>query len=85
MSAETTTQKFVSRRIPWGKIGSYLMMIFFALLYIGPLLMLVNTSLKTMPSFMKDATSLATELHFQNFVDAWTKANFPKYLDFRQN
>lgn len=66
--------------IPWGVIGSYLVMIFFALLYIGPLFMLVNTSLKTMPSFMKDATSLATELRFENFVEAWNKANFPKYL-----
>ncbi len=68
------------RRIRWGVIGSYGVMIFFALLYIGPLLMLVNTSLKTMPSFMKDATSLATELHFENFSEAWTKANFPQYL-----
>lgn len=73
-------RKFSSKKISWGVIGSYAVMIFFALLYIGPLLMLVNTSLKTMPSFMKDATALATEFHLQNFVDAWTKANFPKYL-----
>jgi len=71
---------FTTRRIRWGVIGSYLVMVFFALLYIGPLLMLVNTSLKTMPSFMKDATSLATELHFENFREAWVKANFPQYL-----
>lgn len=69
-----------STRISWGTIGSYAVMIFFALLYIGPLFMLVNTSLKTMPSFMKDATSLATELHIKNYIEAWTKANFPKYL-----
>jgi raffinose/stachyose/melibiose transport system permease protein len=68
------------RRIPWGKVGSYAVMIFFALLYVGPLFMLVNTSLKTMPSFMKDATSLASELHFENFIEAWNKANFSKYL-----
>lgn len=79
MSAQTS-EHFPVRRIRWGVIGSYAVMIFFALLYIGPLLMLVNTSLKTMPSFMKDATSLATELHFENFSEAWTKANFPKYL-----
>jgi raffinose/stachyose/melibiose transport system permease protein len=79
MSAQTAG-KFVSRRIRWDVIGSYLVMIFFALLYIGPILMLVNTSLKTMPSFMKDATSLATELHFENFREAWVKANFPQYL-----
>lgn len=75
-----TAGKFVSRRIRWDVIASYLVMIFFALLYIGPILMLVNTSLKTMPSFMKDATSLATELHFENFREAWVKANFPQYL-----
>jgi len=68
------------RRIPWGKVGSYAVMIFFALLYVGPLFMLVNTSLKTMPSFMKDATSLASELHLENFIEAWNKANFSKYL-----
>jgi len=79
MSAQTAP-KFSSRKIRWEILGSYLVMIFFALLYIGPILMLVNASLKTMPSFMKDATSLATELHFQNFIDAWTKANFPQYL-----
>ncbi len=72
--------RYRSVRVPWGAIGSYAVMIFFALLYLGPLFMLVNTSLKTMPSFMKDATTLANELRFQNFVDAWTKANFPKYL-----
>jgi len=79
MSAPTA-QKFSSRKIRWEILSSYLVMIFFALLYIGPILMLVNASLKTMPSFMKDATSLATELHFQNFIEAWTKANFPQYL-----
>lgn len=83
MNAPTVSSRLPrhrSTRIPWGVIGSYLVLIFFALLYLGPLFMLVNTSLKTMPSFMKDATALATELHFQNFIDAWNKANFPKYL-----
>lgn len=79
MSAQTAI-KLSSRRIRWDVIGSYLVMVFFALLYIGPILMLVNSSLKTMPSFMKDATSLATELHFENFREAWVKANFPQYL-----
>jgi ABC-type glycerol-3-phosphate transport system permease component len=68
------------KKISWSKIGSYAVLITLALLYLGPLFMLVNTSLKTMPSFSKDATSLATELKFENFSEAWTKANFPKYL-----
>lgn len=65
---------------PWGAIGSYTVLVLLAIIYVGPLLMLLNTALKTMPAFMKDATSLATELHLENFVEAWTKANFPKYL-----
>ncbi|MAT43549.1 MAG: sugar ABC transporter permease [Anaerolineaceae bacterium] len=78
----STMTKSVRNKKPvnWGRIGSYLILIIFAIIYLGPLLVLVNTSLKTMPSFMKDATGLARELHFQNFVEAWTKANFPKYL-----
>ncbi len=76
----TTTQAPAMRRIPWGRIGSYAFLLILAVIYLGPLLMLVNTSLKTMPAFMKDATGPAIELNFQNFVDAWNKANFPKYL-----
>jgi raffinose/stachyose/melibiose transport system permease protein len=68
------------RKIKWGNVASYAVMIFIALLYIGPLFMLLNTALKTMPSFMKSATSLAVELNFENFIEAWNKANFPKYL-----
>lgn len=65
---------------PWGRLLSYAFLIALAVVYLGPLLMLLNTALKTMPLFMKDATALATELHFQNFVTAWNKANFPRYL-----
>lgn len=74
----TGTQR--SRRINWGKIGSYVVMLILALVYLGPLLMLVNTSLKTMPSFSTNATGLATEFHLENFAEAWEKANFPRYL-----
>jgi len=66
--------------IKWGKILSYAVLVIFAIVYAGPLIMLVNTSLKTLPDFMKSATSLVTSLNFQNFAEAWTKANFPRYL-----
>ena len=66
--------------IKWGRIASYLVLIIFAVIYAGPLLILVNTSLKTMPEFMKGATSLATSINFDNFTEAWTKANFSRYL-----
>lgn len=69
-----------SRRIDWGRISSYGVLLLFAIIYLGPLLMLVNTSLKTLPEFMKNATAAATSLNFKNFLDAWTKASFPRYL-----
>jgi raffinose/stachyose/melibiose transport system permease protein len=68
------------KRVNWGKILSYLILIFFAIIYAGPLLMLVNTAFKTLPSFMKDAVSITDSLNLQNFTDAWTRANFPRYL-----
>lgn len=71
---------FPAKPINWGHIGSYVVLVIFAIIYLGPLLMLVNTSLKTFPEFMKNATAPATSLHFQNFVEAWNKANFPRYL-----
>ncbi len=67
-------------RIPWGRIGAYVLLSLFAVIYLGPLLMLVITSLKTMPEFMKSATALPSGLHFENFVEAWTRANFLRYL-----
>ena len=66
--------------IKWGRVATYLVLIFFAIIYAGPLLMLINTSFKTLPEFMKSATSPVTSLNFDNFTEAWTKANFARYL-----
>jgi raffinose/stachyose/melibiose transport system permease protein len=66
--------------INWSVIGSYAILIIFAIIYAAPLLMLVNTAFKTLPEFMKDATSISTSLNFENFIEAWDKANFPRYL-----
>jgi len=51
-------------RINWGRVGSYAVLVLFAIIYLGPLLMLVSTSLKTLTDFMKNATSLPTTLNF---------------------
>jgi raffinose/stachyose/melibiose transport system permease protein len=84
MSATTAsvsvTKKQTTRHTDWGRIGSYAILLIFAVIYLGPLLMLLSTSLKTMPDFMKNATALPATLNFQNYVDAWEKANFPRYL-----
>jgi raffinose/stachyose/melibiose transport system permease protein len=80
MNTANTLTPSTRKPIPWGAIGSYAVLVVFAIIYLGPLLMLVNTALKTTASFNKDAIGLATEFRVQNFVDAWNKANFPKYL-----
>jgi raffinose/stachyose/melibiose transport system permease protein len=66
--------------IKWGRIASYAVLLIFAVIYAGPLLILVNTSLKALPEFMRAPTSLVTSFNFENFAEAWTKANFPRYL-----
>lgn len=67
-------------KINWWRILAYLVLVIFAIMYLGPLLMLVNTSLKTTPEFFKNATSLPVSPNLENFVEAWEKANFPKLL-----
>jgi raffinose/stachyose/melibiose transport system permease protein len=69
-----------SKPIKWGMIASYAVLLLFTVLYAGPLLMLLNTSLKTMPEFMKNAVAVTQSFRFQNFADAWSKANFPQYM-----
>lgn len=81
-SSATTIVEKPSRKlkINWWRVLSYLVLLIFAIMYLGPLLMLVNTSLKTTPEFFKSATSLPTSPNFGNFVEAWEKANFPRLL-----
>jgi raffinose/stachyose/melibiose transport system permease protein len=67
-------------RHPKVRWGVYAALALVALIYIGPMLTVVNVALKTRQEFTLDPTSLANGLHFENFVTAWNKANFPLYL-----
>ena len=69
-----------SRNARWGLIGSYVVLLLVSLLYIGPLLMLVNTAFKTLPEFYQDPIGLASSFNFDNFTEAWELANFPQYM-----
>lgn len=68
------------RRSLQTKTVSYAILLLFAAFYVGPLLMLVSASLKTLPQFFKDPTGLPDDLVFENFSEAWELANFPGYL-----
>jgi raffinose/stachyose/melibiose transport system permease protein len=68
------------KRFPWGKVASYAILTILALLYIGPLFMLLNASFKTLAEFFKSPTSLPSSFSFDNYVTAWERANFSRYM-----
>ncbi len=67
-------------RLDLATVGSYVVLVVLAVLYLGPLLMLLNTALKTSPEFAKDPVGLATSFQVGNFAEAWDKADFARYL-----
>jgi raffinose/stachyose/melibiose transport system permease protein len=68
------------RRRTQRKVLSYLLLFAFAAIYVGPLLMLVSASLKSLPEFFKNPTGLPEQLELGNFSEAWELANFPGFL-----
>jgi raffinose/stachyose/melibiose transport system permease protein len=58
---------------------SYAVLLAFAALYVGPILMLVTTSLKQLPEFFKDPTGMPPNPNFDNFTKAWSQADFAGY------
>jgi len=62
------------------RLFSYGLLLLFAAFYVGPLLMLVSTSLKSLPEFFRNPTGLPEAASLDNFSRAWELANFPRYL-----
>ena len=62
------------------KVASYTILLFFAVIYVGPLLILIFASMKTLPEFFADPTGLPESFELANFGDAWELANFPRFL-----
>lgn len=62
------------------KTVSYMILISFALFYIGPVFMLVGASFKTLPEFFKDPTGLPEGIEVENYTEAWGLASFPSYM-----
>jgi raffinose/stachyose/melibiose transport system permease protein len=59
---------------------AYALLLALTAIYLGPLLIMVNTSFMTSREFMRDATSIPESLQFENFSEAWEKANFSQYM-----
>jgi raffinose/stachyose/melibiose transport system permease protein len=62
------------------KFISYAILLGFAAIYVGPLLMLLTASLKTLPEFFADPTGLPKAFETSNYTEAWELANFPGYM-----
>ncbi len=59
---------------------SYALLLLFVAFYLGPLLILIFASLKSLPEFFKNPTGLPESFSLDNFTEAWSLANFPGYL-----
>ncbi len=62
------------------KTLSYLVLSVFAVFYVWPLFMLINTALKSLPQYLKDPAAIVSEPSLANFGEAWELANFPQYM-----
>jgi len=77
---ESPQKRSGGRKINWWRIIGYVTLLIFAIIYLYPLLMLLSTALKTLPEFFKSPTALPASPSFDNFVEAWDKASFPRLL-----
>lgn len=68
------------RRTRWANAGSYVILLIVAAAFIGPLLMLVVTSFKTLPEFFKEPVGMPESWSFENFTEAWRLASFPRFI-----
>ena len=68
------------RRASPSRVVMFVVLLALAVVYLGPLLTVVNVSLQTRQEFSLNPTSLARQPQLANFVTAWNKANFPLYL-----
>lgn len=60
-------------------ILTYLLLIIGALLSLVPFVWMISTSLKTIGEAL-GSSFFPSELHFENYVEAWDRANFSKYF-----
>ena len=67
------------RRITRKSVSLFILLTF-SVIYVGPILMLVFASFKSLPEFFKDPTWLPDNLEWSNYSEAWSLANFPGYM-----
>lgn len=67
-------------RRPRGAVVLYLILAFVMVVYLYPLVFLVNTALKSDAEFFSNPTGIVSHPELSNFATAWQKGNFAAYL-----
>jgi raffinose/stachyose/melibiose transport system permease protein len=77
-----STRKPTGRRrvVRPGRIANYILIAVVMVLYLFPLLFLLNTALKSNAAFSSNPIGLVTNPDFGNFATAWTRGNFGAYI-----
>ncbi len=68
------------KRVKGGTILAYIVLGVMALIYLAPMLTVVNVALKSQLGFNVNPTSIVQHPQFKNFVSAWVRADFPLYM-----
>ncbi|MGN6445724.1 carbohydrate ABC transporter permease [Amnibacterium sp.] len=64
------------KRVTVGKVVQYALLVVVLLIYLAPLVYLVNTALKSNTEFFSNPTGVVQAPDFGNFVTAWQKGGF---------
>lgn len=65
------------RRRPW---GAYILVGLLLMVFLFPLLYLLNTALKSTEEYFSNPVGIVTDPQLGNFVDAWQQGNFGSYV-----
>lgn len=64
------------KRITIGTVTQYVLMVVVLVIYLGPLVYLVNTALKSNSEFFSNPTGIVQSPDFGNFLTAWQRGDF---------
>ncbi|MNO37459.1 L-arabinose transport system permease protein AraQ [compost metagenome] len=59
---------------------SYVVIGLLILLYVVPLILVLNVSLKSYPEYLMNPIGIVKDLQWSNYVTAWTEGNFANYF-----
>lgn len=80
---ETSTAEMPGRRRRWiapGRVVAYVLVAVVLVIYLYPLLFLLNTALKSNAEFFSNPTGWVKAPRLGNFATAWEQGNFAAYL-----